>query len=50
MVLARLAMAVEHQDHAFRAALLKDAISRTLAAAEIPGIRALAVQAKDERP
>jgi GNAT superfamily N-acetyltransferase len=49
MVLARLAVAVEHQGQGLGAALLKDAISRTLAAAEIAGIRALAVHAKDER-
>ena len=49
MVLARLAVAVEHQGQGLGAALLKDAIGRTLAAAEIAGIRALAVHAKDER-
>ena len=49
MVLARLAVAVEHQGQGLGAALLKDAISRRLAAAEIAGIRALAVHAKDER-
>jgi GNAT superfamily N-acetyltransferase len=49
MVLARLAVAVEHQGRGLGAALLKDAIGRTLAAAEIAGIRALAVHAKDER-
>ncbi len=49
MVLARLAVAVEHQGRGVGAALLKDAIGRTLAAAEIAGIRALAVHAKDER-
>lgn len=49
MVLARLAVAVDHQGKGLGAALLKDAISRTLAAAEIAGIRALAVHAKDER-
>ena len=49
MVLARLAVAVEHQGKGLGAALLKDAIGRTLAAAEIAGIRALAVHAKDER-
>lgn len=49
MVLARLAVAVDHQGQALGAALMKDAICRTLAAAEIAGIRALAVQAKDER-
>jgi GNAT superfamily N-acetyltransferase len=49
MVLARLAVAVEHQGRGLGAALLKDAIGRTLAAAEIAGIRALVVHAKDER-
>jgi len=49
MVLARLAVAVEHQGQGLGAALLKDAIVRTLAAADIAGIRALAVHAKDER-
>jgi GNAT superfamily N-acetyltransferase len=49
MVLARLALAVAHQGKGHGAALLKDAIARTLAAAEIAGIRALAVHAKDER-
>jgi len=49
MVLARLAVAVEHQGRGLGAALLKDAIGRTLAAAAIAGIRALAVHANDER-
>jgi len=49
MVLARLAVAVDHQAQGLGAALLKDAIGRTLAAAEIAGIRALAVHAKTER-
>jgi GNAT superfamily N-acetyltransferase len=49
MVLARLAVSVEHQGQGLGAALLKDAIGRTLAAADIAGIRALAVHAKDER-
>jgi GNAT superfamily N-acetyltransferase len=49
MVLARLAVAVEHQGQGLGAALLKDAIGRTLAAADIAGIRALAVHAKDGR-
>jgi GNAT superfamily N-acetyltransferase len=49
MVLARLAVAVEHQGRGLGVALLKDAIGRTLAAAEIAGIRTLAVHAKDER-
>ncbi len=49
MVLTRLAVAVEHQGQGLGAALLKDAIGRTLAAAEIAGIRALAMHAKHER-
>ena len=49
MVLARLAVAVEHPGQGLGAALLRDAIGRTLAAAEIAGIRALAEHAKDER-
>lgn len=49
MVLARLAVAVDHQGHGLGAALLKDAIGRTLAAANNAGIRAQAVHAKDER-
>ncbi len=49
MVLARLAVAVEHQGRGLGAALLKDVVCRRLAAAEIAGIRALAVHAKDER-
>ena len=49
MVLARLAVALEHQGQGLGAGLLKDAIGRTLAAAGIAGIRALAVHAKDER-
>jgi GNAT superfamily N-acetyltransferase len=49
MVLARLAVAVDHQGRGLGAALLKDAICRTLAAAEIAGIRVLAVHAKNER-
>jgi GNAT superfamily N-acetyltransferase len=40
MVLARLAVAVAHQGKGLGAALLKDAIGRTLAAADIAGIRA----------
>jgi GNAT superfamily N-acetyltransferase len=48
MVLARLAVAVAHQGKGLGAALLNDAIGRTLAAAGIAGIRALAVHAKDE--
>jgi GNAT superfamily N-acetyltransferase len=40
---------LDHQGLGLGAALLKDAIGRTLAAATIAGIRALAVHAKDER-
>ncbi|MCP9793582.1 GNAT family N-acetyltransferase [Vulcanococcus limneticus Candia 3F8] len=49
MVLARLAVARSHQGQGLGAGLLKDAILRTLAAADIAGIRALVVHAKDER-
>lgn len=49
MVLARLAVTLDQQGLGLGAALLKDAIGRTLAAATIAGIRALAVHAKDER-
>jgi len=49
MVLARLAVAEDHQGQGLGAALLKDAIGRTMAAADIAGIRALAVHAKDLR-
>ena len=49
MVLARLAVPVDHQAQSLGAALLKDAIGRTLAAAEIAAIRALAFHAKNER-
>lgn len=49
MVLARLAVARTYQGRGLGAGLLKDAIRRTLAAADIAGIRALVVHAKDER-
>ena len=48
MVLARLAVTVDHQGQGLGAALLKDAIGRTLAEANIAGIRALAMHVKDE--
>lgn len=48
MVLARLAVAVGGQGGGLGAALLKDAMLRTLQAAEIAGLRALAVHAKSE--
>lgn len=49
MVLVRLAVARTYQGRGLGAGLLKDAIRRTLAAADIAGIRALVVHAKDER-
>jgi GNAT superfamily N-acetyltransferase len=48
MLVARLAVSVEWQGKRIGAGLLKDAMLRTLAAADIGGIRALAVHAKDE--
>lgn len=48
MVLARLAVATGAQDKKIGSGLLKDAIRRTLQAADIAGLRALAVHAKDE--
>jgi len=49
MLLARLAVSVAWQGKGFGAGLLKDAIKRTLQAAEIAGIRAFVVHAKDEQ-
>lgn len=48
MLLARLAVATSWQGKALGAGLLKDAMKRTLHAAEIAGIRAFAVHAKDD--
>lgn len=48
MLLARLAIATSWQGKGLGAGLLKDAMLRTLQAADIAGIRALAVHAKDE--
>jgi GNAT superfamily N-acetyltransferase len=48
MLLARLAVATAWQGHSLGAGLLKDAMRRTLQAADIAGIRALAVHAMDE--
>jgi GNAT superfamily N-acetyltransferase len=48
MLLARLAVARSHQGRGLGSGLLKDAILRTLSAADIAGIRALAVHAKDD--
>ncbi len=48
VVLARLAIHTDRQGQGIGAGLLKDALLRTLQAADIVGIRALAVHAKDE--
>lgn len=48
MLLARLAIAIAWQGKGLGAGLLKDAMLRTLQAAEIAGIRAFAVHAKDD--
>ena len=48
MVLARLGVATSQQGKGIGAGLLKDAILRTLAAADIAGIRAFMVHAKDD--
>lgn len=49
MLLARLAVHREWQGRRIGAGLLRDAMVRTLQAADILGIRALAVHAKDEK-
>jgi GNAT superfamily N-acetyltransferase len=48
MLLARLAVATAWQGKGVAGGLLRDAILRTLQAADIAGIRAFAVHAKDE--
>ncbi|HEY3814884.1 MAG TPA: GNAT family N-acetyltransferase [Caulobacteraceae bacterium] len=48
MLIARLAVATAWQSRGVGAGLLKDALHRTLAAADIAGIRAVVVHAKDE--
>ena len=48
MLLARLAVCLAWQGKGIGKALLKDALARTLQAADIAGIRAILVQAKDE--
>ena len=48
MLLARLAVALPHQGHGLGTALMRDALLRTAAAADIAGIRALLVHAKDD--
>ena len=47
MVLARLAVSATMQGQKLGAGLLKDAMLRTLQAADVAGLRALAVHAKD---
>ena len=49
MLLARLAVASGWQGKGLGAGLLKDAMLRTIQAADIAGIRAFAVHAKDEQ-
>lgn len=49
MLLARLAVDSHWQKQGIGAALLKDAMLRTLQAADIAGIRAFVVHAKDDR-
>lgn len=49
MILARLAVDLRHQRVGLGRALLKDALLRTAQAADIAGMRALLVHAKDER-
>ena len=48
MTLARLAINIGRQGKGLGSALLKDAMARTLQAADIAGIRAFDVQAKDD--
>lgn len=48
MLLARLAVHSEWQKRGVGRALIKDAVLRTLQAADLAGIRALAVHAKDD--
>lgn len=48
MILARLAVDQSHQRKGLGQALLKDALLRTAQAADIAGVRALLVHAKDE--
>ncbi|MBB1074027.1 GNAT family N-acetyltransferase [Rhodoferax sp. 4810] len=48
MILARLAVDLQHQGQGLGRALLKDALLRTARAADIAGIRCLLVHAKDD--
>ncbi len=47
MILARLAIDLKHQGAGLGRALLKDALMRTIQAADIAGVRAVLVHAKD---
>ncbi len=49
MLLARLAVSLKWQERGIGTGLLKDALRRTAQAADIAGIRALAVHAKNEK-
>lgn len=49
MLLARMGVSARFQGQGIAKGLLKDAIMRTLAAADIAGVRAFAVHAKNER-
>jgi GNAT superfamily N-acetyltransferase len=49
MLLARLAVSLNWQGKGVGSGLLKDAMLRTLKAADIAGVRAFAVHAKDEQ-
>lgn len=48
-LLARLGVSIDWQGKGVGAGLLRDAVLRTLQAADIAGIRAIVVHAKDER-
>lgn len=49
MILARLAVDKSYKSKGIGAGLLKDAISRTMQASEIAGLRAIIAHAKDEK-
>jgi GNAT superfamily N-acetyltransferase len=49
LVLARLAVHINAQGHGIGSGLLLDALGRTLQVADVIGVRALAVHAKDDR-
>ena len=49
MILARLAVDLKFQGQCIGSGLLKDAVLRTLQAADLAGIRAIFVHAKDEK-